>query len=75
MALHDRDSVGSYHVRVRLQYEASLFPPLLSVVVLKHITQTLKHKRQLKTKSEQTEHSKCMSVKAFTKPEIDKGNY
>lgn len=36
------DSAGSYHVRVGLQHKASLFPPLLSVVVLKHITQTLK---------------------------------
>lgn len=36
------DGAGSYHVRVGLQHKASLFPPLLSVVVLKHITQTLK---------------------------------
>lgn len=36
------EGAESYHVRVGLQYEAGLFPPLLSVVVLKHITQTLK---------------------------------
>lgn len=38
------DCAGSYHVRVGLQHKASLFPPLFSVVVLKHITQTLKDK-------------------------------
>lgn len=42
--IHISDGAGSYHVRVGLQHEASLFPPLLSVVVLKHITQTLKDK-------------------------------
>lgn len=36
------EGAESYHVRVGLQYETGLFPPLLSVVVLKHITQTLK---------------------------------
>lgn len=43
-----RAGAGSYHVRVGLQYEASLFPPLLSVVVLKHIAQTLKHKLEVR---------------------------
>ena len=43
------EGAGSYHVRVRLQHKASLFPPLLSVVVLKHITQTLQHKVQVRT--------------------------
>ena len=46
--LTQSDGAGSYHVRVGLQHKASLFPPLLSVVVLKHITQTLKHKLQVR---------------------------
>lgn len=36
--IHKSDCAGSYHVRVGLQHKASLFPPLLSVVVLKYIT-------------------------------------
>ena len=44
----DGDSAGSYHVRVGLQNEASLFPPLLSVVVLKHIAQTLRNKLEVR---------------------------
>lgn len=43
-----RGSAGSYHVRVWLQYEASLFPPLLSVVVLKCVAQTLEHKLEVR---------------------------
>lgn len=53
----DGHSAGSYHVRVGLQYEASLFPPLLSVVVLKYITQTLKNKRGVKKKTVDIQHT------------------
>lgn len=42
---------GAYHVRVGLQHQPSLFPPLLSVVVLKHITQTLEHRVQVRPTS------------------------